>query len=203
MSMTNTGDPMSRLLDPSIEAMSRDDLRSYQEARLLESLAYVEEYSPLFADVWGGAGLRAAEISSLEEFCARAPFMDKDTVRAYRDSSGDPLGGLRRMRPASALSSTTGTTGEPVVLPVGNCQAANTMVGPPLLERPYVLMVGTIEVRKNHAAMLRVWRRVKRTRDSVRMKVASGMSSSSSKENGAFSRSRIALAFALTLASLR
>jgi phenylacetate-CoA ligase len=120
MSMTNTGDPMSRLLDPSIEAMSRDDLRSYQEARLLESLAYVEEYSPLFADVWGGAGLRAAEISSLEEFCARAPFMDKDTVRAYRDSSGDPLGGLRRMRHASALSSTTGTTGEPVVLPVGH-----------------------------------------------------------------------------------
>jgi glycosyltransferase involved in cell wall biosynthesis len=51
----------------------------------------------------------------------------------------------------------------PVVLPVGNCQAANTMVGPPLLERPYVLMVGTIEVRKNHAAMLRVWRRMLQT----------------------------------------
>ena len=30
----------------------------------------------------------------------------------------------------------------------------------PLLQSPYVLMVGTIEVRKNHTGMLRVWRRL-------------------------------------------
>jgi phenylacetate-CoA ligase len=108
------------MLDEKIESMDRDDLRTYQENRLLESLAYIERHSPLFAQVWGSAGLRAADISSLSEFEARIPFVDKDTVRAYRTTHGDPLGGLRRMADASALSSTTGTTGDPVVLPVGH-----------------------------------------------------------------------------------
>jgi glycosyltransferase involved in cell wall biosynthesis len=51
----------------------------------------------------------------------------------------------------------------PVVLPVGSHAPADLMVGPPVLERPYVLMVGTIEARKNHAAMMRVWRRMLQT----------------------------------------
>lgn len=113
-------EPSTRMLDSKIESMDRADLRSYQENRLLESLAYVEEHSPLFAHVWGSSGLRAAEISSLDDFRTHVPFVDKDTVRAYRSASGDPLGGLRRMEDASALSSTTGTTGDPVVLPVGH-----------------------------------------------------------------------------------
>ena len=47
-----------------------------------------------------------------------------------------------------------------VVLPAGGamCQARSFL--PPLLRGPYVLMVGTIEARKNHAGMLRVWRRL-------------------------------------------
>jgi glycosyltransferase involved in cell wall biosynthesis len=46
----------------------------------------------------------------------------------------------------------------PVVLPVGWRAPARGTAGPPELSVPYVLLVGTIEVRKNHAAMLRVWR---------------------------------------------
>ena len=118
--MSHNAEPSTRMLDEKIESMDRVDLRSYQENRLLESLAYVERHSPLFDEVWGSAGLRAADISSLAEFEARIPFVDKDTVRAYRTTHGDPLGGLRRMADASALSSTTGTTGDPVVLPVGH-----------------------------------------------------------------------------------
>jgi phenylacetate-CoA ligase len=118
--MSHNAELSTRMLDEKIESMDRGDLRSYQENRLLESLAYVERHSPLFAQVWGSAGLRAADISSLTEFEARIPFVDKDTVRAYRTTYGDPLGGLRRMADASALSSTTGTTGDPVVLPVGH-----------------------------------------------------------------------------------
>jgi phenylacetate-CoA ligase len=118
--MSHNAELSSRMLDEKIESMDRDDLRTYQENRLLESLAYIERHSPLFAQVWGSAGLRAADISSLSEFEARIPFVDKDTVRAYRTTHGDPLGGLRRMADASALSSTTGTTGDPVVLPVGH-----------------------------------------------------------------------------------
>jgi phenylacetate-CoA ligase len=120
MSQLSVEDPSARLLDSKIESMAREDLRSYQERRLWESLAYVEKHSPYFAHLWGEKGIRAAEITTMDEFRARVPFVDKNTVRAYRDSSGDPLGGLRRMRDVSALSSTTGTTGEPVVLPVGH-----------------------------------------------------------------------------------
>ena len=109
------------MLDEKIESMDRADLRVLPGgSRLLESVAYVERHSPLFAETWGSVGLRASDISSLEEFRARVPFVDKDTVRAYRAAHGDPLGGLRRMADASALSSTTGTTGDPVVLPVGH-----------------------------------------------------------------------------------
>ncbi len=47
----------------------------------------------------------------------------------------------------------------PLVLPVG----ANDPAGQPsprIQPNPYVLMVGTIEARKNHHAMMRVWRRL-------------------------------------------
>ncbi len=47
----------------------------------------------------------------------------------------------------------------PVVVPVGGYPAALTQ-GPRMVARPYVLMVGTIEARKNHIAMMRVWRRM-------------------------------------------
>jgi glycosyltransferase involved in cell wall biosynthesis len=64
---------------------------------------------------------------------------------------------------ASCLHKMGKSTGMPVVLPVGSHAAADLAVGPPVLERPYVLMVGTIEARKNHAAMMRVWRRMLQT----------------------------------------
>ena len=48
----------------------------------------------------------------------------------------------------------------PVVLPPGGIFRHAAPEVPPLLAEPYVLMVGTIEARKNHAAMLRVWRRL-------------------------------------------
>jgi glycosyltransferase involved in cell wall biosynthesis len=51
----------------------------------------------------------------------------------------------------------------PVVLPVGSYPPAKLAFGPRIVERPYVLMVSTIEARKNHAAMLRVWRRMLQT----------------------------------------
>jgi glycosyltransferase involved in cell wall biosynthesis len=50
----------------------------------------------------------------------------------------------------------------PIVLPVGSCISELT-AGSAILETPYVLMVGTIEARKNHGAMMRVWRRLLET----------------------------------------
>jgi glycosyltransferase involved in cell wall biosynthesis len=48
----------------------------------------------------------------------------------------------------------------PLVLPAGGPACRNVALLPPVLHEPYVLMVGTIEARKNHAGMLRVWRRL-------------------------------------------
>ena len=50
----------------------------------------------------------------------------------------------------------------PVVLPVGHAAAAAPDPAERPLERPYVLLVSTIEIRKNHALMFRVWRRLLR-----------------------------------------
>jgi hypothetical protein len=49
---------------------------------------------------------------------------------------------------ASCLHKMGKSTGMPGVLPVGSHAAADLVVGAPVLERPYVLMVGTIEARK-------------------------------------------------------
>jgi glycosyltransferase involved in cell wall biosynthesis len=46
-----------------------------------------------------------------------------------------------------------------VVLPVGG-QGANAAGAAPAAEKPFVLLVSTIEVRKNHAMMFRVWQRL-------------------------------------------
>jgi len=51
----------------------------------------------------------------------------------------------------------------PIVLPVGSTAPARHPETQPLIPQPYVLMVGTIEIRKNHAAMLRVWRNLLQT----------------------------------------
>jgi len=45
------------------------------------------------------------------------------------------------------------------ILPVGS-DPVRLSDAPPLIAEPYVLIVGTIEARKNHAALLRVWRRL-------------------------------------------
>jgi glycosyltransferase involved in cell wall biosynthesis len=50
----------------------------------------------------------------------------------------------------------------PIVLPVGSHPPA-ARPRPAILQTPYILMVGTIEARKNHAAMLRVWRNLLQT----------------------------------------
>jgi glycosyltransferase involved in cell wall biosynthesis len=51
----------------------------------------------------------------------------------------------------------------PVMVPVGSGKPADDTGDVPPRERPYVLMVGTVEPRKNLDAMLRVWRRLLRT----------------------------------------
>ncbi len=114
------GGAADRMLEPSIETMDRAALVSYQEQRLLETLDYVSVHSPFFADMWSGAGMEAATISSMAEFRHRVPLVDKAAIRRFRESHHDALGGLRRMEHVATLSSSTGTTGDPLVLPSGH-----------------------------------------------------------------------------------
>jgi phenylacetate-CoA ligase len=97
------------------EAMSRKELGQLQEDRLLEQVPYVYERSALFRSAWEDAAVTPKDISSLDDFRARAPFVDKDTIRRFRSRTADPFGGLLCVPPAEAdgIGSSSGTSGEP------------------------------------------------------------------------------------------
>jgi phenylacetate-CoA ligase len=101
-------------LEPAIETMSRHDLQALQEERLLELLPRVYERAPLMRKTWDEAGVKPGDIRSLSDFQERAPFITKDDIRNYRDSYGDPFGGLLALgrNEISTVFSTSGTTGD-------------------------------------------------------------------------------------------
>lgn len=107
-----------RFLDPA-ETLPRERLAALQEGKLLDLLPYAYERSGLIRETWQAAGVHPREIRSLADFQARAPFIDKNAIRSYRDRHGDPYGGLLCVPAAelTAVMSTSGTTGEPTLVP--------------------------------------------------------------------------------------
>ena len=101
-----------RYYAPDIETMPRADIEAMQLERLLALLPHAYEHSALVAATWDAAGVHPRDIGSLDDFRERAPFIDKDTVRRFRDGRGDPYGGLLCVPPAelTGVSSTSGTT---------------------------------------------------------------------------------------------
>ena len=67
--------PDERYFEPEIETMSRSDLAALQEERLLELLPDVYERSGLMQKTWDEAGVKPADIRSLDDFRERAPFV--------------------------------------------------------------------------------------------------------------------------------
>lgn len=106
------------VLDP-VELLPRPRLEALQDNRLLAILAHCCEHAPLIRQLWAGAGVDVADIRSRADFFARAPFMNKDTIRAFRDANRDPCGGfVRRHQPGlRGVFTTSGTTGDPTPLP--------------------------------------------------------------------------------------
>jgi phenylacetate-CoA ligase len=98
--------------------MPREELERLQEDRLLEILPFVYERSGLISTVWTEAGVHPRDIRSMADFVERAPFIDKDTLRRYRDDHNDPLSGLGT-DPGDTwgTGTTSGTTGDPTVIP--------------------------------------------------------------------------------------
>ena len=116
---TGFADIGSRYFDPVIETMPRDSLRTVQEGRLLDTIAHAYAQSGLVREVWDEAGVRPRDIRSIDDFLERAPFIDKNRIRAYRDRHRDPYGGILCVPEAElkGIYSTSGTTGDPTLVP--------------------------------------------------------------------------------------
>ena len=108
-----------RYLDREIETMPRDRLRDLQEGKLLDLLPYAYERSALIRSTWDEAGVHPRDIRSIDDFTERAPFMSKDSIRVFRDERHDPYGGLLCFDESelTAITSTSGTTGDPTLVP--------------------------------------------------------------------------------------
>jgi len=108
-----------RYLQPEIETMARADLEAIQEAKLLDLLPYTYERSALIRTTWDEAGVHPRDIKSLDDYRERAPFISKDAIRVFRDERGDPYGGLLCFDESelTAITSTSGTTGDPTLVP--------------------------------------------------------------------------------------
>lgn len=107
-----------RYFDAAIETMPRAELEAVQEERVLELVPWAYERSALYRKVWSEAGVHPRDIRSLADFKERIPFINKDTVRAFRDEHRDPFGGLLCVDRSelSAVNSTSGTTGDPTLV---------------------------------------------------------------------------------------
>ena len=106
--------------------MPRTEIERRRDEKLLGDLVpWAYERSALLRETWQAAGVTPADVTSMDEFQARVPFIDKDSIRAFRDRHGDPYGGLLCLDPDdpslqkifSAIFSTSGTTGDPTPAP--------------------------------------------------------------------------------------
>jgi phenylacetate-CoA ligase len=117
------GDRSRRYFSPEIETKPRAEIEREREEKLLgDLLPWAYKRSALIQEVWGEAGVTIDDIGSMDDFHEKVPFIDKDTIRSFRDRHRDPHGGLLCLDPRmtevfSAIFSTSGTTGDPTPAP--------------------------------------------------------------------------------------
>jgi phenylacetate-CoA ligase len=116
--------------DPQIETLSRDKLKALQEFRLLGLLPYAYERSGLVRQVWDAAGVHPSDIKTMADYVAKAPFIDKDAIREFRDANDDPCGGIRIADYSEIphVGFTSGTTGDPTPVPNGKGSAVEVEI---------------------------------------------------------------------------
>jgi len=105
--------------DEYVETLPRPDIESMQEGLILQLVPYVYARSALIRKTWDKAGIKPQDIRSLADFREKAPFIDKDAIRAFRDEHNDPFGGIKCVEAPHlrAVGFTSGTTGDPTPLP--------------------------------------------------------------------------------------
>jgi phenylacetate-CoA ligase len=108
-----------KFFQPEFEALSRVELDRLQSDRLLDLVPYVYERSPLVRHAWDAARVSPKDVRSIDDFRERVPFTTKDDLRAFADRIGDPYGGVLCIDrgDVTALGSTSGTTGDPMLIP--------------------------------------------------------------------------------------
>jgi phenylacetate-CoA ligase len=106
------------VLDP-IETESRAFLDRYQAGALTAICEHAYTNAPLIKQAWDKVGVKPSDIKSIKDFVAKAPIIDKDDVRLFRDAHNDPAGGMGRNIPGETVSigTTSGTTGDPTPVP--------------------------------------------------------------------------------------
>ena len=107
-----------RYLDARIETMPRPELERLQLGRLLPILTLAYERAGLVRRKWEAAGVKPDHIKSLADFSRLVPFITKDDIRAYRQETGDPFGGVLCADRAElrSIQGTSGTTGDPTFI---------------------------------------------------------------------------------------
>jgi phenylacetate-CoA ligase len=109
----------SPYLDREAETRSRAALDELQLERLLLMLPHAYAHSPLVRSVWEEARVHPRDIRTLADFSERAPFIDRETLRYWREDRGDPYAGLLcvPIDEVTTILSSSGTTGEPTLQP--------------------------------------------------------------------------------------
>jgi phenylacetate-CoA ligase len=106
--------------------MPRAEIERVREEKLLGDLIpWAYERAGLIRETWDAAGVKPADIQSMDDFHEKVPFIDKDAIRSYRERHADPHGGMLCLDPNdpqmkgifSAIFSTSGTTGDPTLAP--------------------------------------------------------------------------------------
>ena len=106
--------PHERLLEPAVEAISRDELRARQEELLRRQVARCAAASSLYGAKLASVGAEASDVRTLDDL-SRLPVVTKEELR--EDQRRQPPFGTFAVAPASAfreLHPSTGTTGAPV-----------------------------------------------------------------------------------------
>jgi len=106
-------------LEPDIETAPREVITRLQEQRVLELVPYAWERSGFYRELWSGAGITPRDIRSIDDFTSKVPTFCKDDIKAYRERTGDPFGGLLcvEVSELTSITSTSGTTGMPELIP--------------------------------------------------------------------------------------
>ncbi|MFB6078887.1 MAG: phenylacetate--CoA ligase family protein [Halarchaeum sp.] len=106
---------MSRMWNPALETMDREELRELQVARFREQLEHVYENSPFYREKLDEAGVDPSDIETMEDVRS-VPTTKKSELRGAQGSDPFPYGDLLAtdLEEVTEYHQTSGTTGEPV-----------------------------------------------------------------------------------------